>query len=93
MSTEKTLEEKFNKYISKIKKAEHVEDNDKLILYALYKQANEGDNYKDKPSILNRVEMEKWKAWNELKGLDRDIAKKRYINKVKEILLNKKNDG
>jgi acyl-CoA-binding protein len=33
--------------------------------------------------------MEKWKAWNEVKGMDVDIAKKEYIKKVKELWRNK----
>jgi diazepam-binding inhibitor (GABA receptor modulating acyl-CoA-binding protein) len=86
----KDLDYKFSKYISKIKELDKdISDEDKLYLYSRYKQANEGDNTRDKPSILNRVEMEKWKAWNELKGMDIDIAKKEYIKKVKDLWRNK----
>lgn len=88
---DKDLDYKFSKYISKIKELDNkdISDEDKLYLYSRYKQANEGDNTRDKPSILNRVEMEKWKAWNELKGMDVYIAKKEYIKKVKELWRNK----
>jgi len=86
----KDLDYKFSKYISKIKELDKdISDEDKLYLYSRYKQANEGDNSRDKPSILNRVEMEKWKSWNELKGMDIDIAKKEYIKKVKDLWRNK----
>ena len=79
------LEKKFNKYISKVKKLYNVSSDDKLFLYANYKQVLYGDNNYDKPNILNRVEMEKWKAWNTVKGGDKDICMKNYIKKVKEL--------
>jgi len=84
---EKDLDYKFSKYVSKIKELNKtvISDEDKLYLYSRYKQANNGDNTRDKPSILNRVEMEKWKAWNGLKGMDVNVAKKEYIKKVKEL--------
>jgi diazepam-binding inhibitor (GABA receptor modulating acyl-CoA-binding protein) len=87
---EYNIDEKFNKYISKVKKLDHVGDNDKLILYGLYKQANEGNNNNNIPSVLNIVEMAKWKAWNSFKGLSDYDAKKKYIRKVKELYI--KND-
>jgi acyl-CoA-binding protein len=84
---DKDLDYKFSKYVSKIKELNEtvIGDEDKLYLYSRYKQVNNGDNTRDKPSILNRVEMEKWKAWNGLKGMDVNVAKKEYIKKVKEL--------
>lgn len=82
------LERKFNKYISSIKKIESVSDSDKLYLYANYKQALFGNNDKEKPSILNRVDMAKWKEWNSLKDISKETAMKNYIKKVKELYKN-----
>jgi acyl-CoA-binding protein len=82
------LEKKFNKYITIVKKLSCVDDNDKLYLYANYKQALFGNNDKEKPSILNRVEMAKWKEWNSLKDISKESAMKNYIKKVKEIYKN-----
>lgn len=79
------LERKFEKYISKAKELDIVSNEDKLYLYANYKQALFGNNIKEKPSILNFVEMEKWKAWNNLKDVSSENAMKNYIRKVKEI--------
>jgi acyl-CoA-binding protein len=79
------LERKFNKYISKVKKLEHVNDNNKLYLYANYKQSTEGDINIEKPSIFSIVESEKWKAWNEIKGTSKENAMKNYIKKVKDL--------
>jgi len=82
---ENELDRKFNKYISKVKKLEYVSNDDKLFLYANYKQALLGDNNLDKPSIFNRVEMEKWKAWDGNRGVTKNEAKERYIRKVKDL--------
>jgi acyl-CoA-binding protein len=82
------LDKKFNKYSVLVKKLDYVSDNDKLYLYANYKQALFGNNNKEKPSILNRVEMEKWKEWNTLKDTNKEIAMKNYIRKVKELYKN-----
>lgn len=87
------LEYKFNKYIFKVKKLDYISDNDKLYLYALYKQANFGDNSTDKPSIFNRIAIEKWKAWLAIKGLSNNNAKKEYISKVKELCKNTINNN
>lgn len=55
-------------------------DNATLLkLYALYKQATEGDNEAKKPSFTDMVGRAKWDAWNELKGTGRDDAMKQYI--------------
>ena len=80
-----TLKYKFDKYISKVKKLNTVSDNDKLYLYANYKQALFGNNNNEKPSLLDRVSMEKWKAWNNLKDLSSESAMKNYISRVKEL--------
>jgi diazepam-binding inhibitor (GABA receptor modulating acyl-CoA-binding protein) len=89
MESEKTeLERKFDKYISKVKKLESVSNDDKLFLYANYKQSLFGDNNNEKPSILNRVEMEKWKVWNSVKGISKEVSMKNYIKKVKDLYKN-----
>jgi diazepam-binding inhibitor (GABA receptor modulating acyl-CoA-binding protein) len=79
------LERKFNKYISKVKKLENISNEDKLYLYANYKQSLIGNINIEKPSILNRVEIEKWKAWSKVKNISKEESMKNYIKKVKEI--------
>jgi len=86
MSTEaELLERKFNKYIVKVKKLENISNEDKLYLYANYKQALEGNNKKDKPSIFDRISMEKWKAWNAVNDQTKETSMKNYIKKVKAL--------
>ena len=89
MSNEEVdFEKKFNKYTEYAKKLETISNDDKLYLYAHYKQALFGDNNNDKPSIFNRLETEKWKAWNNIKGKSKDDSMKDYIKKVKLLYKN-----
>lgn len=54
-------------------------DNATLLqLYALYKQATEGDNTTPKPSLTDMVARAKWDAWTKLKGVAREEAMRRY---------------
>ncbi|KAG4304935.1 hypothetical protein PORY_001610 [Pneumocystis oryctolagi] len=53
-----------------------------LKLYALYKQATEGDNNKEKPSLFNTREKYKWDSWNAEKGKSKENAMKEYIDFV-----------
>ena len=77
---------KFNKAIELVKTVETVSNENKLYLYAHFKQANNGNNNLPKPSIFNIVDSAKWKVWNEISGMEKDEAMKLYINKVKELL-------
>lgn len=55
-------------------------DNATLLkIYALYKQATEGDNEAKKPSFTDMVGRAKWDAWEKLKDTTADEAKQQYI--------------
>jgi diazepam-binding inhibitor (GABA receptor modulating acyl-CoA-binding protein) len=82
------LEKKFEKYSKKALKLENVSNEDKLFLYAHYKQATFGNNTNPKPFIVNLVESEKWKAWTLLNDMDKYKCIKLYIRKVKELYKN-----
>jgi 3-hydroxyacyl-CoA dehydrogenase len=77
---------KFNKAVELVKTVEYVSNENKLYLYAYYKQVNNGNNNLPKPSMFNMVDSAKWKAWNEISGMEKEEAMKLYINKVKELL-------
>lgn len=58
-------------------------DNATLLkIYALYKQASEGDNAATKPGMSDLVGRAKWDAWNKLKGTAQDDAKQQYIDLI-----------
>ncbi len=79
----KTRFEQASKDVKKL--SERPSDDDMLSLYALYKQATDGDVSGSKPGMFDFVGRAKFEAWSELKGTDADTAMKRYIDKVKKL--------
>ncbi|GAA3924767.1 acyl-CoA-binding protein [Litoribacillus peritrichatus] len=57
----------------------------KLELYALYKQAAEGDVNGKKPGMTDFVGRAKWNAWEKLKGQSSDQAMQTYIDRIEEL--------
>ena len=61
-------------------------DEDKLRLYGLYKQAIVGDAPLDAPGWLSGFTAKmKWNAWNNLRGMSSRESKTQYINVVKTV--------
>ena len=56
-----------------------------LKIYALYKQATEGDNEAKKPSFTDMVARAKWDAWEVLKEMSQDEAKEKYIELIESL--------
>jgi acyl-CoA-binding protein len=79
----KTRFEQASKDVKKL--SERPSDDDMLSLYALYKQATDGDVSGSKPGMFDFVGRAKFEAWSELKGTDAETAMKRYIDKVKKL--------
>lgn len=57
----------------------------KLELYALFKQASEGDVNGKKPGMMDLVGKAKWTAWEKLKGQTSDQAMQTYIDRIEEL--------
>ncbi|QQR75260.1 MAG: acyl-CoA-binding protein [Holophagales bacterium] len=53
-----------------------------LKLYSLYKQSTQGDVQGERPGMMEFVERAKFDAWDDLQGVARDEAKRRYIDLV-----------
>lgn len=61
-------------------------DNATLLkLYALYKQATEGDNEAKKPSFTDMVGRAKWDAWNGVKGTSSEDAMRQYVDLIQSL--------
>jgi acyl-CoA-binding protein len=61
-------------------------DNATLLkIYALYKQATEGDNEAKKPSFTDMVARAKWDAWNACKGASQEAAQQQYIDLIESL--------
>jgi diazepam-binding inhibitor (GABA receptor modulating acyl-CoA-binding protein) len=61
--------------------------NDTLLeLYALYKQATDGDVQGKRPGLLDVKGRAKYDAWAGRKGLSRDAAMQQYVQLVERLL-------
>jgi acyl-CoA-binding protein len=65
--------------------SERPSDDDLLSLYALYKQATDGDASGKKPGMFDFVARAKFEAWEELAGTAPEDAMKDYIKKVRDL--------
>ncbi|KAJ4847715.1 Acyl-CoA-binding domain-containing protein 3 [Turnera subulata] len=80
------LEEEFKEYAEKAKSLPPTtKDADKLILYALYKQATVGAVNTNRPGIFSLTERAKWDAWKAVEGKTKEEAMSEYITKVKQL--------
>ena len=57
----------------------------KLEMYALYKQATEGDVKGKKPGMMDLVGKAKYSAWAKLKGSSAEQAMQTYIDRVEAL--------
>ena len=81
-----TLEQQFQQAVADSKNLPERPDNATLLkLYALYKQASEGDVDGKRPGFADMVGRAKWDAWNELKGQSQDEAQQAYIDLIEDL--------
>ena len=62
--------------------AERPDNNTMLKLYALYKQATQGDAAGERPGSFDFVRRAKFDAWSAIKGTVADAAMQQYIDLV-----------
>lgn len=75
----------FIKAIEDVFTLNSVSDKNKLLLYGLYKQSNEGNNKQPPPSIINFKAHSKWQSWKQQSGKGKQRCKKEYIQLVAEL--------
>lgn len=61
-------------------------NDDLLALYALFKQASEGDVKGSRPGMLDMINRAKYDAWAKLKGMSQAAAEQAYVDKVNALL-------
>lgn len=77
------LKSLFDAAVANSKNLSERPDNATLLkIYALYKQATEGDVEGKKPGFGDMVGRAKWDAWNGFKGTDKDGAMQQYIDLI-----------
>jgi len=83
MSNDQTV---FEQAIAEVKSlAEQPDDQTKLQLYALYKQATQGDVRGNKPGLFDFVGAAKYEAWEKLRGMRPEDARQRYVELVRQL--------
>jgi len=79
------LKKTFEESLNFVKTTEGSPSNElKLEMYALFKQATEGDVSGKRPGMLDMINRAKFDAWNKIKGTDSEAAMQMYIDKVEE---------
>jgi diazepam-binding inhibitor (GABA receptor modulator, acyl-CoA-binding protein) len=77
------LQQQFESAVTRSKELTKRPSNEELLqLYALFKQATEGDVSGDRPGGFDFKAIAKFDAWAELKGKSKDVAMKEYISLV-----------
>lgn len=82
------LQQQFEDTVDYVKNAEgdFSPSNDlKLEMYALFKQATEGDVKGKKPGMMDIVGRSKYQAWEKMKGTSAEQAMQAYIDKVEAL--------
>ncbi len=73
----------FNSAVSQSKDLPSRPSNEDLLqLYALFKQATDGDVSGDKPGGFDFKAIAKYSAWEEKKGTGKEQAMQEYVNLV-----------
>lgn len=85
------LKQTFESTVDFVQNAEgdiELSNEQKLKMYALYKQATLGDVTGKKPGMMDFVARAKYMAWDELKGTSSEEAMQTYIDSVEELKSN-----
>jgi acyl-CoA-binding protein len=80
------LKARFEQAVAESKQLPEKPDNMTLLkIYALYKQATEGDVQGKRPGFTDLVGRAKWDAWNALKGTSSEQAMQDYIDLIESL--------
>ena len=79
-------DERFQTAVNDVEQLPERPGNAELLeLYALYKQATEGDVTGDRPGMMDFVGRAKYDAWDGLAGMSQDDAKVQYADVVERL--------
>ena len=84
MSDLKALFEQAQKDVTSL--AERPDNQTLLQLYALFKQATEGDVQGERPGMMDFINRAKYDAWAKLQGQNADEAMQGYVDVVKQLM-------
>ena len=80
-------QEQFESAVERLKTLSERPSNDVLLkLYALYKQATEGNVNTDRPGGFDFKNIAKWDAWKKLEGTEKEQARDEYVAYVDSLV-------
>lgn len=80
------LKQAFEQALADSKNLSERPDNMTLLrLYALFKQATDGDASGTRPGFTDMIGRAKWDAWNALKGTSGDDAMQQYVSLIEDL--------
>lgn len=80
------LQQQFESAVARSRELTRRPGNEDLLqLYALFKQATDGDVTGERPGGFDFRAIAKYDAWEELKGKSKDDAKKDYVSLVEKL--------
>jgi diazepam-binding inhibitor (GABA receptor modulating acyl-CoA-binding protein) len=79
------LDDDFTDAKARVQRLSKVGNEDMLQLYALFKQASEGDVKGSRPGMMDFKGRAKYDAWNGQKGTSSDDAKRAYVAAVERL--------
>jgi diazepam-binding inhibitor (GABA receptor modulating acyl-CoA-binding protein) len=80
------LAEDFNLAVTQSKDLPSRPSNEDLLqLYALFKQATDGDVSGDRPGGFDFKAIAKFDAWSEKKGTSKDAAMQQYVSLIERL--------
>jgi len=81
-----SLQEQFDNAVARSKELTKRPSNEELLqLYALFKQATEGDVSGERPGGFDFKGIAKYDSWAELKGKSKDAAMQEYVQLVERL--------
>jgi acyl-CoA-binding protein len=81
-----SLQEQFAQAQADSKNLPERPDNMTLLkIYALYKQASQGDASGERPGFTDMVGRAKFDAWDALKGTSQEEAMRQYVELIEEL--------
>lgn len=80
------LQQQFESAVTRSKELTRRPTNEELLLlYALFKQATEGDVSGERPGGFDFKAIAKYDAWEELKGKSKELAMQDYVQLVEKL--------
>ena len=81
------ISKRFQAAMNKVTKlVEEPENEQKLQLYALYKQSTVGKCDSKQPGMFDVIAKFKWEAWSKLGNLSKEDAMKKYVETVEDLV-------